>query len=115
VPEGGGAVRPDASTVLGSSRLASIIAGARGSIRRKFGRAGFSGLPLVAVIAWRRWSVIVCLGALGKTGCGGSGGGGSGSASLKLALLTHPWVGSVGELGSVSAEAEHRECDQAGR
>jgi hypothetical protein len=70
--------------VRSSSRLAGIIAGSGGSIRRKFGRAGFTGLPSVAVTAWRRWSVIVCLGALAITGCGSSGGSGSGSASLKL-------------------------------
>jgi hypothetical protein len=81
------AVHAEASTLLGSSRLASIIGGCRGSLRRKFGRAGLSGWPSGAVTAWRRWFVIVCLGALGVTGCGGSGGGGGGgggSGSLKL-------------------------------
>jgi hypothetical protein len=29
-----------------------------------------------------------------------------------MALLTHPWVGSAREDGSVAGEAEHGECDE---
>jgi hypothetical protein len=32
--------------------------------------------------------------------------------SRNMALLTHPWVGSAGQDGSVAGEAEHGESDQ---
>ena len=70
--------------MLGSPRLASVIAGPGGFISGMFGRAGFGGLPVVNLAALRPWFVIVCLSALGVTGCGGSGGSGGGSASMKL-------------------------------